>query len=378
MFDTLRADTVDTADEPELADWERELLERATPSEPYGPASEAHYADPGYQADKKKRYPLDSEAHCRAAWSYINMPKNAAMYTPEQLAHIKERIQAAGKKYGIQFSDMAAGRSEPAAGGLEILRYERLWALDDIEIMRGGDGRTVEAYAAVFDTPAEIKDQHGHYYEVIHRSAFNRAISHGIDRVGLYYHHGMTLHGTPSDLGSVPIGSPVDIRADGRGLRTVSRFNKSQLADSVLEAIRAGDIRGYSFRGRIFQSNPPRVPRTRAGELPTVTRTELGLTEYGPTPSPYYADAGILAVRSAQQLADKLADLDPFERGELIRILSDSTPTEDPEPNTNATPARGPGAEDPHVERSETTHSGRQQTDIARRIRAELIRRGIK
>ena len=38
----------------------------------------------------------------------------------------------------------------------------RCVALDDIAIQRGGDGRTVEAYAAVFDTPTEIRDQHGH------------------------------------------------------------------------------------------------------------------------------------------------------------------------------------------------------------------------
>ena len=29
----------------------------------------------------------------------------------------------------------------------------------------GGDGRTVEAYAAVFDDPAEINDHEGHYIE---------------------------------------------------------------------------------------------------------------------------------------------------------------------------------------------------------------------
>src|SRR6185436_5043621 len=219
----------------------------------------------------------------RAAWSYINQADNARRYSPDELDRIKKKIKAALKEYGVDVDD--THRSAPV-GAAEILRYDRMWDLDDIEILRGGDGRTVEAYAAVFDTPTEIKDQHGHYMEVISRSAFNRAISHGIDRVGFFYHHGMTLHGTPSELGSVPIGSPVDIRADGKGLRTVSRFNKSQLADGVLEAIRAGDIRGYSFRGRIFQSNPAKPARqVRGGELTTVTRTELGLTEYGPTPT---------------------------------------------------------------------------------------------
>jgi HK97 family phage prohead protease len=74
----------------------------ADPQKPYGDVT---YADPGYQDDKKKRYPLDTEAHCRAAWSYINQAKNAAQYTADQLAKIKARIKSAGKKYGIEFSD---------------------------------------------------------------------------------------------------------------------------------------------------------------------------------------------------------------------------------------------------------------------------------
>jgi hypothetical protein len=74
----------------------------ASAKEPYGDVA---YADPGYQEDGKKRYPLDSEEHCRAAWSYINMPKNAKAYTPEQLKLIKGRIQAALKKYGADVSD---------------------------------------------------------------------------------------------------------------------------------------------------------------------------------------------------------------------------------------------------------------------------------
>ena len=40
------------------------------------------------------------------------------------------------------------------------MTYLRTWALDDIQISRShGDGRTVEAYAAVFDTPTEINDR---------------------------------------------------------------------------------------------------------------------------------------------------------------------------------------------------------------------------
>jgi hypothetical protein len=176
----------------------------------------------------------------------------------------------------------------------------------------------------------------------------------------VFYHHGMTLHGTPSDLGAVPIGSPVAIRADSKGLRTVTRYNRSELADSVLEAIRNGDIKGYSFRGRIFQSNPARMPRVRSGVLPSVTRTELGLTEYGPTPSPAYVEAGILAMRST--LNDIQSRLES-----LTRNISPSTP-EDPDAE-EATPNQGPGAEDPRI-----AHSNRlRQLAFKRAVRERGI-----
>src|SRR5688572_21408504 len=71
------------------------------PKKPYGDVT---YADPGYQEDGKKRYPLDSEEHCRAAWSYINMPENAGKYTSSQLAAIKSKIKSALKKYGVEVS----------------------------------------------------------------------------------------------------------------------------------------------------------------------------------------------------------------------------------------------------------------------------------
>src|SRR6266498_1184564 len=84
---------------------EAERAGAKTAKAPYG--TETTYADPGYQSDGVKRYPLDTEEHCRAAWSYINQADNAAKYTADQLATIKSKIKAAGKKYGISFADAA-------------------------------------------------------------------------------------------------------------------------------------------------------------------------------------------------------------------------------------------------------------------------------
>lgn len=72
--------------------------------EPYGDIA---YADSGYR-DGKKRYPIDTPEHIRAAWSYINQAKNAAFYDAKQLKHIKDAIKAAAEKHGVEIADDAA------------------------------------------------------------------------------------------------------------------------------------------------------------------------------------------------------------------------------------------------------------------------------
>lgn len=69
---------------------------------PYG---NVEYADPGYQKDKQKRYPIDNEQHVRAAWSYIHKPENRTLYSEDQIKNIESRIIAAGKKYNINFNE---------------------------------------------------------------------------------------------------------------------------------------------------------------------------------------------------------------------------------------------------------------------------------
>lgn len=69
---------------------------------PYGNVT---YADPGYQKDGKKRYPIDTKAHAKAALAYINKPGNASKYSSKQLATIKSKIKAACKKFGVKVSD---------------------------------------------------------------------------------------------------------------------------------------------------------------------------------------------------------------------------------------------------------------------------------
>lgn len=262
-------------------------------------------------------------------------------------------------------------------------QFLRAFPLEDIRILSRAqgleyaDGRTVEALVAVWDREAEVYDHQGHYSEVIQRGAFDKAIndarpqgSRSSWNVGVFYNHGMNLHGGASDRGSVPIGSPIDIRADDAGLVTVTRYNQTALAEEILETIRSGDITGHSFTGRIIKSDPLRPPRngfrpSANGDLVRVRRLEMGLREYGPTPFPAYAETEVLSVRSflpsTQQLED---DLDPEP--------ADSGTSGDPE----AAPDEPPAAEAEHSGRDEELSRLRLMQHIAmvRRTRPGLSR----
>src|SRR5258708_16885209 len=153
---------------------------------PYG---DVPYGDPGYldadgnQASKSgkpgvKRYPLSADK-VMAAWSYINQEKNAGQYTAEQLSAIRGRVKAAMSKHGHDVSDDSeGGGSKGGSSRTESLApYFRSFPLEDIHVRSSGDGRTVEAYAAVVGASAEVKDQDGHYMEEIDPAAFSKAIS---------------------------------------------------------------------------------------------------------------------------------------------------------------------------------------------------------
>lgn len=192
----------------------------------------------------------------------------------------------------------------------------------DYEIDRSGDGRTVIAYAAAFTNPYEVRDHEGHYDEQIHPAAFNKVLarSGSINNVQVHFNHGLTLWGTPSDRYSMPLGTPEEIKPDGRGLLTRTRYAKTELGDEVLELWRSGAIRGQSFRGATYQSRT--VTGMGPNGRPVIERLQLGLREYGPTPNPANVDAGMVAIRS--QLLAEVGEMTPEERRELVALLNDT------------------------------------------------------
>jgi HK97 family phage prohead protease len=295
------------------------------------PDSAFAYIAPGGTKDgsgrtipRSNRYlPIPDKAHVQNALARLPQTDIPAAAKASALTKIK----AAAAKFGVEVSDDSGSSGN---GGSSRAEYMRLYPLEDIHILRsadGGDGRTVEAFAAVFDDPAEIQDFEGHYVETIDRAAFNKVIADASRARGgfpgsvkVLYNHGMTIQGTPSERFSMPIGVPVDIRAEQRGLLTRTRYNETPLAEEILENIRAGSITSQSFTGRIVRSDPAlrRGDRYRpdsSGTLRTVRRTELGLREYGPVLWPAYSGAEILGVRMSTPGAFE-ADPEPDEQEE--------------------------------------------------------------
>lgn len=88
---------------------------------PYGDVA---YADPGYQTDGKKRYPLDTDKHIRAAWGFINEADNASVYTSDQLTKIKSKISAAAKKIGVDISSTDETKSDSTDAAIRTSAVE--------------------------------------------------------------------------------------------------------------------------------------------------------------------------------------------------------------------------------------------------------------
>lgn len=190
---------------------------------------------------------------------------------------------------------------------------ERYAPLIDLSIRSDtGEGRIVDAYAAVFNQPQEVRDQDGHYMEEIAPSAFDRTLEQRADQVQVLFNHGKTMYGTPSERFSMPYGRPLAMRAESKGLFTSTQISKTELGDEVLELARDGAIKGQSFSGAFVPSGNQRSQPVNGG-LPTIRRNEIALREYGLTPFPIYADAHVVGVRA------ELAALSRDERIELFR-----------------------------------------------------------
>jgi hypothetical protein len=173
---------------------------------------------------------------------------------------------------------------------LLVREFPRVRVLEDVTIRADGDGRTVEAYAAAFDTPAEIRDQDGHYNEELAPFVVHKTIADRGTNFGVFYNHAKTLYGTPDGNLSVPIGVPLEVADDERACSprpatsttrsptrcstasssapsaaSRSRAASSSRAGCAPPARRSAD--DHPQRGRHAGVRPDRVPRLRRGEI---------------------------------------------------------------------------------------------------------------
>lgn len=242
----------------------------------------------------------------------------------------------------------------------------RAYPLEDISIRAEGDGRTVEAYAAIFDAPYEVHDWEGDYMERLNRACFDRSITNNLNRIQCLYNHGTTIYGTPSERCSMPLGFPVEIRAEKRGLFTVTRYAQTDLADEVLELIRAGAVRAQSFRGAILNS---RDTGEMKNKLPVKERLEIALHDYGPCTFAVNGAATIVGVRS-QALVEQLRDLDPEERDALLAEFSG---TLDPEKDQDPPDPEGTPPADPSETDTPQAGSPLDVLELAQKQRLRLV-----
>jgi HK97 family phage prohead protease len=189
---------------------------------------------------------------------------------------------------------------------LPVRPCDRAFVIEDLHVRSDGDGRVVEAYAADWSR-YEISDQDGHYHEELAPTSFAKTINDKGTRFGVLFNHARTVDGAPNPAASLPVGVPLEVRADERGVFTATRYLDNPLADHVLDAIKKGAITAQSFSGRFTKSVKSYPAGRSRGSLPLITRNEVDMREYGPAVFAANTNALILGTRAEQFIRTLLA-----------------------------------------------------------------------
>jgi hypothetical protein len=245
---------------------------------PYG---DVDYADEGLQADHQKRYPIDTKAHAKAAWSFINMASNAAKYSAADLAAVKGKILTACHHFDVEVSENALPRDGlvRALSGLEIR--------DD----GGADGSpgTLTGYLAVFNQWSEINSAHeGHFMERMAPGSFARTIADNASRMKVTFNHGKD-----PQLGDKVLGIPTVLGEDDYGVRTEVPLFPTSYNRDLAPGLKAGAY-GMSFRFNVIGEDLNRRPKPSAYNpdgIPERTVREVRMQEFGPVTFPAYEGA---------------------------------------------------------------------------------------
>jgi HK97 family phage prohead protease len=195
----------------------------------------------------------------------------------------------------------------------------------------GGDGRTLEGYAAVFNTPTRIQSWEGEFDEEIASGAFRKTLKKR--KPVMQYDHGRDAR-----TGTVPIGSIDELLEDDQGLFVRGRLFDNDAVEPVRQAIAGKAITGMSFRFQVAREQwtdrdgkkikEDELPRLlwEPGDRGPLKRSILEvdpLFELGPVAFPAY-DTTSVGVRSL------LAQLGPEDHRALLRELAEELRRADP------------------------------------------------
>lgn len=160
-------------------------------------------------------------------------------------------------------------------------------------LMKDADvqGRTIIGYASTFGNKDRVGD-------VVVRGAFKKTIAERKPKV--FYNH------------MYPIGSPIKLEEDSKGLLTESKISATPKGDEILELVKDGVINEMSIMYEV-------VKREVDEEEGTTYLKELKLYEYGPVDFPANEQAVIEGVKS---LADRLRRGKKLEGQSIASIVS--------------------------------------------------------
>lgn len=183
-------------------------------------------------------------------------------------------------------------------------------AFDFETSLQGGDGRTLEGYAAVFNSPTRIRDYQGDFDEVILPGAFRNSLERRTPVLQFD-------HGKDPRIGSTPIGKIEALSEDDHGLHVRARLFAHPDVERVREAISEGAVSGMSFRFGIPDGGDKWS--ARSGDVDLREISEADTHELGPVVFPAY-DTTSVSVRSmlsglsAEELRDLIRELPAFLR----------------------------------------------------------------
>jgi phage head maturation protease len=285
---------------------ETDLGERAPAPRPYGNVA---YADP-----KNGKYPIDTAAHAKAAWAYINQAKNAAMYPLNgvTLAEVKNRIRAACKKFGIDISQDNATHFAP-----------------DVDVVRSGE--PIELRASELDgslgTLTGRFTEFGRWYKVrsilegdfmerVKRGATMDTIRDDLPSMRVLFDHGMDHQLGNKVLG--PIGV-LEEKSDGPHYE-VPLFDTSYNRD-LLPGLKAG-VYGASMRMRVtgdtWDDEPAKSDANPDG-LPERTITRMRVLEFGPVTFPANPGASAGVRSGTDEFYSRLRQVDAPAFADAVR-----------------------------------------------------------